>query len=152
MNYTHETVLTVDIPDLGPAAVSAGVNFLRVAWGTDTVEPVEVFGKRYRDEVTVQLDGTVEVNRWSSFTPAATRRIIERLNAWAPAWIASNTARELIAATVDYHNAIGERMIRDEIDRATNHLRELEMIADRYRSAESGEYVSRVTSRELRDR
>lgn len=138
---THETELPVEIPGLGPATVRAGVNFYNVHF-----EPVTLFGKSYRDDVTVHLDGnggaTAEISRYASFTDPARRAVITAINAWAPAWIDSPDAVALLVATVAYHNRIGQDTLRREIERATNHLHELEMLAEKFRAAEPDEFVS----------
>lgn len=150
-DITHDTVLFADIPGLGRAAIEAGVDFFRVRFGdrhlnstgpTD-VPPVVLFGKSYRDEVTVSADGaTVDVSRFASFTPAARRRLVELLTAWAPTWTSTPEAIALLRATVAYHNRIHVDTVKREIDQARNHLAQLEAIADQLRSADPGEYVN----------
>jgi hypothetical protein len=134
---THETELPVDIPGLGPATIRAGVDFYNVH-----LEGVAVFGKRYREDVTVLRDGRVDIGRYAGFTTAARRAVIKAVSAWAPTWIDSRDAVALLVATVKHHNRIGEDTLRREIERATNHLRELEMLAEKFRAADPDEYVS----------
>jgi hypothetical protein len=137
--FTNESTIDVDIPGLGAANVTAGVAHFMVRF-----ESLVLFGKNYRETIDISTDGTPRINQFTSLTAAASRRAEELLAAWGADWVQTSEARNLLAATVAHHNRISESIVREEIVKATNHLRELEMIAERFRAIDDPcEYVSR---------
>jgi hypothetical protein len=152
----------VNIPNLGGACVRAGVDHFQVRFGPryvnasdpSDVPNVVVFGKPYREEISVSVDGSdVEISRYTSFTPAAVKKVRELVALWAAGFAQTPEARAMVGKVNDQHRGYDLDRIKRDIERTTNHLRELEMLADKIRAADPGEYVPIWnTTYEIRER
>lgn len=145
----------VNVPGLGDAYVTAGVDFFAVRFGPEHVNTagnkdapaVTINGKLYeRVSVDVRTDGTViacHASWWTGeLTPAAEKTIRAAVEMWARDWTSTAYATSMMRPTIDRHNAINRARLHEDIATATNHLRELEMMDQRFDAAEPGEYVN----------
>jgi hypothetical protein len=140
----------VDIPGLGEAYVTAGVDFYSVRFGpryVNTASDIDapalvVNGKTYpRAEVTARVGMVVD---FYGFEPTDSARAIirEKVATWLGEWSKTALAQTMLAATVTRHNEIHRDQVEREIRETREHLTELSALLDRINNAGPTEYVT----------
>lgn len=139
--------IITDVPGLGPARITAGVDFLNIEGGpvyVNTSDPDRdvpgwtVNGKTYGKAsvgVSAGTDRYGEVTRvdgspWTGeLTTAARIKIRAAVEDWAPGFLATDAAQILIRETRDRHVRINAGMVASQLADARRHVDELEKLA-----------------------
>lgn len=151
--------MVVEVPDLGTATVSAGVNFFRLEW-TDEM-PLTVNRVDYKGDVCLILDDgrvTWNLRRAHVFmgdceTDSARRKILPVVEAFLAEFKDTDAGVQILAATVAKHRGFDLSGLADDIAQAEQHVAELKALKTRIEAADPTEHVSRYeTTFDLRRR
>lgn len=152
--------IITDVPGLGPARITAGVDFLNVEGGpvyVNTSDPDRdvpgwtVNGKTYgKTSVSVSAgsDKYGEVTRvegsvWTGeLTPSGRIKIRAAVEDWAPGFLATDAALTMLREVRDRHNRINATVVADELANARRHVAELEALAATIEREGRSRYVS----------